>query len=333
MTRIVSLKATLAGLRSLDVDVSNALRVEGISAAMLTDPFASIDDKVFNRVWMEAADTIPDPTLPTRTGLVVPPHEFDLVDYIADNAESVGHAIRLLKHYRYLISETSAVSTTGGHGEWLWIVENIPPPFRFIAEQLTLASAYARFRRSKGFSIQEVHLSQPDNGDADRFARVWGAPVKLGRRYSGIRLSKGVWSLQNPDANPHLLSTLTRLADRLELRILDRSSFVSTLRDRLSETLGSGRCSMQEIARDFNLSPRSLQRRLSDEGLTFKELLDKHRRERAFRMLYEGERNISIIAYSLGYNGQGSFSRAFRRWTGTTPTEWAHRVAERVEAS
>ena len=116
------------------MDVSTALRSEGISATMLTDPFASIDDEVFNRIWMEASDAIPDPTLPTRAGLVVPPHEFDLVDYIADNAESVGHAMSLLKHYRYLISETSAVSTTGGQGEWLWVVENTPPPYRFIAE-------------------------------------------------------------------------------------------------------------------------------------------------------------------------------------------------------
>ena len=60
--------------------------------------------------------------------------------------------------------------------------------------------------------------------------------------------------------------------------------------------------------------------------MSFKELLDAYRQEEALRQIERGARSMTEIAYDLGYNEQSSFNRAFKRWTGTTPSRWLSEV-------
>ncbi len=67
---------------------------------------------------------------------------------------------------------------------------------------------------------------------------------------------------------------------------------------------------------------RTFQRRLSKEQISFKDLLDAYRHALALKMLVRPDTAMTKIAYALGYNEQSSFNRAFKRWTGETPTAW-----------
>lgn len=78
--------------------------------------------------------------------------------------------------------------------------------------------------------------------------------------------------------------------------------------------------SIDDVAANFNLSSRSLQRKLKEEGSSFKEIVDRIRKELALEYLRDGSNQIKDVAYSLGYNGSSAFVRAFKRWTGTTPS-------------
>lgn len=73
------------------------------------------------------------------------------------------------------------------------------------------------------------------------------------------------------------------------------------------------------VAQRLKISGRTLQRRLNDWGITFEELVDEYRRERALRQLMRSDRTVLEIAYSLGYSDSSHFTRAFRRWTGSSP--------------
>ncbi|MEM8862830.1 MAG: AraC family transcriptional regulator, partial [Chloroflexota bacterium] len=83
-----------------------------------------------------------------------------------------------------------------------------------------------------------------------------------------------------------------------------------------------GAFSVDDVAAELGLSKRTLQRQLSAEALSFKELLDIYRQEQAFLMLQNGQQDLATLAYTLGYNEQSSFNRAFRRWTGKSPSQW-----------
>jgi len=78
---------------------------------------------------------------------------------------------------------------------------------------------------------------------------------------------------------------------------------------------------MGRVAELLNLSRRTLQRRLEDEGTSFKAVLDDTRRELANRLIHDRLMTLGEIAYLLGFSETSSFSRACRRWTGVSPSQ------------
>lgn len=82
---------------------------------------------------------------------------------------------------------------------------------------------------------------------------------------------------------------------------------------------------LEVIAEMLRMTPRTLQRKLQQEGTTFRELTDAVKQELAEALLGNPELTIADIAYKLGYNEATSFQRAFRQWTGATPMEFRKR--------
>jgi AraC-like DNA-binding protein len=76
------------------------------------------------------------------------------------------------------------------------------------------------------------------------------------------------------------------------------------------------------VARKIALSPRTLQRRLKEQSLDFKGLVDDTRRRFSLNYLKDPQHTLTEIAYLLGYSEVSAFNRAFKRWTGTTPVSY-----------
>jgi AraC-like DNA-binding protein len=83
-----------------------------------------------------------------------------------------------------------------------------------------------------------------------------------------------------------------------------------------------GISSIKDVAANFNLSVRTLQRKLEEEGISFQYIADQARKQLALKYLKSGEHQIKEISYMLGYNELSAFTRAFKRWTGTPPTSY-----------
>jgi len=90
----------------------------------------------------------------------------------------------------------------------------------------------------------------------------------------------------------------------------------------LRSQLADGYRTLDEIADELQLPTWTVQRRLADDGLTYKELVEATRRDLAFMYLRQGHIPISEIAFLLGYSELSAFSRAFHRWTGAAPMAW-----------
>ena len=89
----------------------------------------------------------------------------------------------------------------------------------------------------------------------------------------------------------------------------------------ISVLLPHGKARLPEIARQFNMSPSTLARRLASEGLTFAQILEELRLGLAVVYLQEADLPVSEVAWLLGYQEVSAFTHAFRRWTGKTPRE------------
>lgn len=112
--------------------------------------------------------------------------------------------------------------------------------------------------------------------------------------------------------------------DRFEATAPSRQ-FLRSLEQCLVPLMKGGRVSLDHVAAVSTLSTRTLQRRLDEEGLSFSEVLDRTRAAEARRLLAERDLKVIEIAYELGYAEPASFTRAFTRWTGLSPSEYRER--------
>jgi AraC-like DNA-binding protein len=123
-------------------------------------------------------------------------------------------------------------------------------------------------------------------------------------------------------ADPHLSDILARYCEEtLASRQRARGSLRVRVENVIAPLLPHGKPQAQVIARKLNMSPRTLARRLADEGLSFASVLDEMRRELALRYLTDAKLSISQVAWLLGFQEAGALTHAFRRWTGQTPSE------------
>lgn len=319
----ITVKAALDGFAELGMDPAEMMAAVGLAADQLEDPFGSVPNGQYDHLWAQAFMRDPSPTLPSRAGMAVPFGAFGIVDHLVASADSIGEGLQMLSLFLRLVSTNLTMRFDHTPEDWVWVRNEPCDKSAAIAEEWTLAVVTQRFRqRIPAFQIERVHLAERVDSDAAAFEAVWGVPVQLGQAASGIQLLPGVWGSPNEGADPALRETLQAVAERLEVKQFDEAPLVYVIRTRLPEALETQRFSAADIAAELGLSRRTLHRHLAADGVTFQELLDAYRQEQAITMLQEGRQSMVEIAYALGYNEQSSFNRAFRRWTGQSPSAW-----------
>ena len=120
---------------------------------------------------------------------------------------------------------------------------------------------------------------------------------------------------------PALAPGLDNLTLTITQEMLVRATIDKTFAS-LLEQLSSGELSEEQMAQRLHMSRRTLQRKLAEAETTYQKLLDDTRRDLALRYLEDPRHSITDITFLLGFSQQSAFTRAFRRWTGMSPTDY-----------
>jgi AraC-like DNA-binding protein len=153
------------------------------------------------------------------------------------------------------------------------------------------------------------------------FERLLRAPLQFGAAQT--RLVFDWEAIERPldGGNPELARHNDAIALQYMTQI-ERDNLQGRVRDVLTQRLARGEPSQEEVAELLNMSARTLQRKLGDGGTTYKEILDETRRVLALAYLSAPRHSVSDVTYLLGFSAGSSFTRAFRRWTGQSPSDW-----------
>jgi AraC-like DNA-binding protein len=134
----------------------------------------------------------------------------------------------------------------------------------------------------------------------------------------------------------HNEELLTAITTHVESELKARSASVNVgeqVKDALRRSLAGKRPTLQDVAQELGMGARTLQRRLTEAGFTFQQLVEDTRRELARHYLKQRAVELNEAAFLLGFEDANSFFRAFQVWEGTSPSEWRTRhCAGAVEA-
>ena len=197
------------------------------------------------------------------------------------------------------------------------------PDYVYVAADMGMASLLRMCQITAGEHIVPVRvvLQRPAPACADRFNAFFDAPVEYGAFDNRLCFDPDLVRQPLMTGNPEL----ARINDQTVIDYLarfDRSNITMKVRASIIEQLPSGTPNQESIADALHVSLRSLQRKLKDEKVTYKEILEDTRRELAMQYIRESYRPMGEISYLLGFSEPSSFTRAFRRWAGCSPVEF-----------
>jgi AraC-like DNA-binding protein len=173
----------------------------------------------------------------------------------------------------------------------------------------------------RDFSPLRIDLRRPRPAIVDEFERLFRAPLRFAA--ADNRLVFDAASIEAPldGANPDLAQRTDAIALQYLARI-ERDNIQARVREVLMQRLQSSEPSQEEVAEHLCMSARTLQRKLGDSGTTYSQILDETRHALALVYLSAPQHSVSDITYLLGFSSGSSFTRAFRRWTGQSPSGW-----------
>lgn len=244
--------------------------------------------------------------------------------YLLKNAETVGESLRELMTYYHLHSSAAHVTATI---EGDMAVLSYEP----VVTDSSLSRQGVELALGVGKSLLKMLLGPHWKPSALHFRTGPGSSPKAYRRILGVtpqfNSTMNAWVfearlLDRPlsDSDPELHALMRQHIEQMDG--LTSSELPSYVQNLMKNFLPNGRVTIHQIADYMMLSPRSLQRYLTEEGTSFQALLDQTRQTMAKRYLQESSISLTQLAGILGYSDLAAFSRAFHRWYGRSPRQW-----------
>lgn len=339
----MSMEATVAGSvtrtllataarRGLDPD--RLLEEVGLDRGRVDTLDARLPVRTHIELFARATRACPD--LAFDVGQSFRPGTLHGVGQAAMNAPTLGAAWACLERYWRLVAEGSrfALDVEGGVARVRFFPTDPSLPFpREGAESVTVGQVtFARWLTHQHLGPRRVTLPFAPPEHADRLARFFGCPVDFEADAAAVAWDEATLRLPVVEAHPELEALFERRL-RASLERMESGRDVEVViraREAIARALRDGEVTVDRVARSLRSSRRSLQRRLSEAGTSFQQLVDGTRRASALELVEEGNLPAEEVAYLVGYADVRTFYRAFRRWTGTTPAAWRSARAEDV---
>lgn len=194
-----------------------------------------------------------------------------------------------------------------------------------ITEEIQVSILYHHLKQlveSADPIFHSLELSIPEPHDIEKYTQYFNCPVQFNCKQTKIYLSRSLLSTQLKCYDPNLLEILSNYADALLKKMPKQDSLHELINLSIIRALESNDVKIQTIAKSLNTSPRLLQIDLKNNGLSFRNILNNIRQTLAKKHLKNNSLLVIEIAFLLGYKDQTSFNRAFKIWTGVSPSEW-----------
>jgi AraC-like DNA-binding protein len=286
---------------------------------------------VYARALEEAARLTSDDCFGLHFGERSNPKKIGALAYAVLNSQTIAAAFETAGRYLHVHNEAAQVafSVEGNFAYLRYTLANLDlkEPRQFNEYSMAVALNTLRIMVGSQWAPREIHFAHGAPAQRTEYARIFKAPVVFNCADNALVMEREFCSQPVPAADPNLFKVLSHYLDDVLSRAPREDELLTSIRKTIAEMMKNGSPDITRVAKRLACTPRTLQRRLRNCGVEFKALVDDTRRRFALDYLTDSENTLTEIAFLLGYSEVSAFSRAFKRWTGTTPVDHRRKAA------
>lgn len=321
----VASRALLEACGRLGLDRDRLLADAGIAPRLLEDPDARLTYAQADGLWRAAWLASGDPLLALRAAEATPFGAFRVLDYVGVTGATLGEGLRRVAGYFPLVDPRGALRVVDEGGPVTLRFQGpggAPPPGP--AQEYTLGVVYSRARHAALAEprLVEVRFAFPAPADDREHARLFGVRPRFGAADAALVFARRDWDAPTRMHDPGLFALLDQHARGLADGAAGPDGLAARVRAAIAADLPGREPTLAAAARRLGTTGRTLQRRLAAAETRFARLVDDVRRERAEAFLRSCDVAVAEVSWLVGFSEQSAFTRAFRRWTGRSPTEF-----------
>lgn len=311
---------------SYGLDSKTIFSEAGINLDDVKKPHARIPTNLMAKVWERAVNESNDPYIALNVAAQFKPTVFSALGMSLAASRHAFDAIKRAAKYSQIISDGSLTELEEIDDELHFYLKPRPPltiPVNKFGIESIFGSMHTVLKSIAGNDFHPKHvIFQHDfKGSIEPYVAFFNCPVSFNGSRNRMIFNQSDLFKEQAFSNSTLTSTLDNWIEE-HLFSYKEELLATKVKKYILKHLASQSVDQTTIAKAFAMSPRVLQRRLKEEGTNYSELLDDCRHILAIKLISQNKLPLSEVTYMLGFSDQSNFSRAFKRWTGTTPNHY-----------
>jgi AraC-like DNA-binding protein len=315
-------KAIRRALDAEGFDGAVLLIEAGFDLQELDGPDARCPLVKIGRLWRLAVEATGDPAFGLKVTKQYKHTIFHALGYGLSASSSLKEAFERVQRYSHVVSDAVGYEFFRRGSEYHFILQPVVGvPVESIDALVGMYIQLCRWLIGREFSPLSVELRRSRPAIIEDYERLWRAPLRFGAEQNRLIFDSERIERRLDTGNPELARQSDTISAQYLARI-ERYNIEARVREVVTQRLPNCEPCQTEVAEVLNMTARTLQRKLGDSGTTFKEIVDETRHSLALAYLSAPKHSVNEITHLLGFSCSSSFTRAFRRWTGMSPSDW-----------
>jgi len=311
-------------MESCGIDPEPIYIKAGINPKLLSNPQARININCVDELWRLADTIIDDPCLGVKMSEFWHPSMMGALGYAWLVSSTLRRGMNRTVRYIHVVTEDlnlELTDTPAGLKLSLDLEKSIFTLPQHHDLVMAIIMHMCRFNYGDELLATEIKLAHAEPDCSQSIADYFRSEVQFDAEQSSITIARADADLELSSANKQLALMHDEILMKYLIEI-KKGDIVDQVRSIILENLPDGHVSDKLVAKELNLSERSMQRRLQEHQTTFRGLLDGVREMVAKQYIENPMNRMSDIAFLLGFSEQSAFSRAFKKWTGMSPVQY-----------
>jgi AraC-like DNA-binding protein len=307
----------------------------------------TLNDQIVFGKWLNRIKEIKEQNHQEGLGLEIAslfqPNHMGVLAYMAQSSHTLEDYINILTKYEKLWLNYTP-KTIHPQNDFFSISWDKPTYLQIglylqetaITEEIQVAILYKHLKQNidlKKNIFHKLEFSIPEPKNIEKYVEYFNCPVIFNAKKTKITLPSSLLKIKLKNSDPALLEMLSKHANTLLKQIPKQDSLIEMVNLSIIKALESNDVKIHTVANFLNTSPRLLQIDLKKNGLSFRSILNTIRQSLAKKYLCNYNLMIVDVAFLLGYKDQTSFNRAFKTWTGVSPSKWRKRQKNKNTSS